>query len=103
MPQAYSVATGPAAASTRSPEAVSYTRGAGPFPGSTGTSTRRQESMPVRLSCGSRGSGGGAGEQVEPADGAILRRGPGRAGGGPPGGPGGAEPHRREGRVVPLG
>src|SRR5271170_4129739 len=52
MPQAYSVATGPAAARTRSPEAVSYSRGAGPLPGSTGTSTRRQESMSVRLSCG---------------------------------------------------
>src|SRR6202021_385925 len=52
MPQAYSVATGPAAARTSSPEAVSYTRGAGPLPGSTGTSTRRQESMSVRLSRG---------------------------------------------------
>src|SRR2546429_152694 len=51
MPQAYSVATGPAAASTSSPEAVSCSRGAGPLPGSTGTSARRHDSMFVRLSC----------------------------------------------------
>src|SRR5271154_572471 len=51
-PQAYSVATGPAEARTSSPVAVSCSRGAGPLPGSTGTSTRRQESMSVRLSCG---------------------------------------------------
>src|SRR4029077_13983928 len=51
MPQAYSVATGPAAARTNSPVAVSCSRGAGPFPGSTGTSARRQDSMFVRLSC----------------------------------------------------
>src|SRR5580704_321621 len=50
MPHAYSVATGPAAARTSSPDAVSYSRGAGPLPGSTGTSTRRQESMLSRLS-----------------------------------------------------
>src|SRR5712672_1332895 len=51
MPQAYSVATGPAAARTSSPVAVSCSRGAGPLPGSTGTSARRQDSMFVRLSC----------------------------------------------------
>src|SRR5882757_4324944 len=50
MPQAYSVATGPVAARTRSPVAVSYSRGAGPLPGSMGTSARRQDSMLVRLS-----------------------------------------------------
>src|SRR5581483_5636217 len=50
MPQAYSVATGPAAAGTSSPVAVSCSRGAGPLPGSTGTSARRQDSMPARLS-----------------------------------------------------
>src|ERR1700759_678816 len=51
MPQAYSVATGPAAARTSWPEAVSCSRGAGPLPGSTGTSARRQDSMFVSLSC----------------------------------------------------
>src|SRR6478609_3961935 len=51
MPQAYSVATEPAAARTSSPEAVSCSRGAGPLPGSSGTSARRQDSMFVRLSC----------------------------------------------------
>src|SRR6516162_6668036 len=57
MPQAYSVATGPAEANTSSPVAVSCTRGAGPLPGSTGTSARRHESMSVRLSRGSLGPG----------------------------------------------
>src|SRR5580692_2239689 len=51
MPQAYSVATGPAAARTSLPVAVSCSRGAGPLPGSTGISARRQDSMFVRLSC----------------------------------------------------
>src|SRR5271167_331523 len=62
MPQAYSVATGPAAASTSSPVAVSCSRGAGPLPGSTGTSTRRQDSMLVRLSRGVRGLTGRLGD-----------------------------------------
>src|ERR1700755_2389 len=50
MPQAYSVATGPTAARTSSPAAVSCSRGAGPLPGSTGTSARRHDSMLVRVS-----------------------------------------------------
>src|SRR6185437_438708 len=50
MPQAYSVAAGPAAARTSSPVAVSCSRGAWPLPGSTGTSARRHDSMLARLS-----------------------------------------------------
>src|SRR6516162_5272751 len=71
MPHAYSVATGPAAAKTRSPEAVSCNRGAGPLPGSTGTSTRRQESMLSRLSRAAARAGRGG-----------WRHGPGEAVGG---------------------
>ena len=59
MPQAYSVATGPAAARTSSPEAVSWIRGPGPLPGSTGISTRRQESMLARLSRAAQQVGAG--------------------------------------------
>ncbi len=57
MPQAYKVATGPAEASTSSPVAVSCSRGARPLPGSTGTSARRQDSMPARLSRARNGRG----------------------------------------------
>src|SRR5271155_4226411 len=74
MPHAYSVATGPAAARTSSPETVSCSRGAGPLPGSTGTSARRQESMFVRLSCSAKR----AGQRL----GTLAGGGGGRVGGG---------------------
>src|SRR6516165_1582587 len=94
MPQAYSVATGPAEANTRSPVAVSCTRGAGPLPGSTGTSARRHESMSVRLSRGSLGpgrTGTGSppcGGQEERGDRQPPGRGQEGGGGGPPPGRG---------------
>src|ERR1700761_4540698 len=50
MPHAYRLATGPGEARTSSPVAVSCSRGAGPFPGRTGTFARRHDSMSVRLS-----------------------------------------------------
>src|SRR6202012_1012653 len=50
MPHAYRLATGPGEARTSSPVAGSCSRGAGPFPGRTGTSARRHDSMSVRLS-----------------------------------------------------
>ena len=49
IPQAYSVAADPAAATTSSPLA-SATFVSGPRPGSSGTSAPRQESIAVRLS-----------------------------------------------------
>src|SRR5579875_1906654 len=62
MPQAYRVATGPGAARTSSPEAVSWIRGPGVRPGRTGTSALRQESMFVRLSRGKQHAGGEGGD-----------------------------------------
>ncbi len=52
IPHAYSVASPPAAATARSPRAVSKTRGSGPRPGKSGTLTPRQESMSAGYRCG---------------------------------------------------
>ena len=51
IPHAYSVASGPAAATASSPEEVSNTRGSGPCPGSSGMLTPRQESMSAGYLC----------------------------------------------------
>src|SRR5579859_8266820 len=61
MPQAYRLATGPGAARTSSPVAVSWIRGPGVLPGSTGTAAPRQESMPARLSRAAQQVGAGRG------------------------------------------
>ena len=57
IPHAYSVASGPAAATVSSPAAVSNTRGSGPCPGKSGTLTPRQESMSAGYRCGAAAAG----------------------------------------------